>query len=69
MTFYAVQTLPFYLKVVIYIGLSLFFLSSVNVENSLNFEIESQIDLGINPKLCKYPILYVCAGTEAWWKL
>lgn len=60
------EWIPLYLKVVIYIDLSLFFfLSSVNVENSLNFEIESQIDLGINPKLCKYPILYVCAGTEA----
>lgn len=27
--------------------------SSIDVENSLDFEVESQIDLGINPKLCE----------------
>lgn len=30
------------------------FASSLNVKHSVDFEIESQIDLGINPKLCKY---------------
>lgn len=32
---------------------------SVNIANSIDFEIQSQIDLGINPKLRKYPFLYV----------
>lgn len=31
---------------------------SVNVGHSVDFEIESLIDLGINPKLCKYHIFY-----------
>jgi len=34
------------------------FSSSVNFGNSIDFEIESQIDLGINPKLCKYFICF-----------
>lgn len=32
---------------------------SVNVGHSVDFEIESHIDLGINPKLCKYIFLSI----------
>ncbi|CDQ75823.1 unnamed protein product [Oncorhynchus mykiss] len=31
----------------------------VNVGHSVDFEIESHIDLGINPKLCKYIFLSI----------
>lgn len=45
-----------YLNFAVCISLS-FFPSSVNVAHSIDFEIDSQIDLGINPKLCKFLIL------------
>ena len=47
--------------------MSFSFSSSVNVKHSIDFEIESQIDLGINPKLCKYLVLYVYSGTDFCW--
>lgn len=37
----------------LHIKLFVFFVSSGEVGSSVDFEIVSQIDLGINPKLCK----------------